>query len=252
MVGDYLQQQIIKGNAEHIIKNVCDVTFNWEVGRNQNVIIEKIQIQPLVVETFANWKDNDTIEEIQSVLEEILGENICTLRVYDGKTTKNYTFKLNLRITAIRAIANPGGTVVGIIFATSEPIEIDVFWKFTGEQITFELFSAEDLFSDSAPTFSTDTQAIKNKAENPKGSNAPYLISRQDIVSGFYLANLGQKSESPPAFPLRNTEAIVPAIGDDQTGNKFPVKATGSNFFDQSYPIISVGAVLYKPEKLNC
>lgn len=249
MVGDFLQQQILKGNAEHIIKNVFDVTYNWNIGRNKNCIIEKIVIHPLVSDGYITIPYNEkTTEELENEINNFLNDIICTLRLYDGKTTQNFTFKLNNELTFGRYNINSGNDLM-VLYVNSEPIELDVFWKFTGNNITFELFTAEDLFSSTFPSFGTATSVAPSKKPNPVGSNAPYLIER--FVPPYQLANLGRKTESDPVLTTRLDEAIIPAEGDDILGNKFPIKGTGENFFDQSFPIISCGCVLYEPSKIG-
>jgi hypothetical protein len=163
-----------------------------------------------------------------------LNASIFTLSIYSENDTYNVTFK-NVINTNVTAFSGGGG---GFIVTANSTLnfEENVFFKFTGENVTFEISEIGSSFNGVGQT--TGSANFNSKQGNPQGFDNPVILSNNGV--NVATKPLGQQTVATPG-QANFYDFIVPKIGNGLTGNKLN-DVTGANA-NITLPIININLI---------
>ena len=233
MISQYFEQKILDGTAKNRVLNLSNAVNNYAVGRAKTVIINKIHVQP-IISTFYTLTALDPAQVEAAIKAIYLNASIFTLSIYSENDTYNVTFK-NVINTNVTAFSGGGG---GFIVTANSTLnfEENVFFKFTGENVTFEISEIGSSFNGVGQT--TGSANFNSKQGNPQGFDNPVILSNNGV--NVATKPLGQQTAATPG-QANFYDFIVPKIGNGLTGNKLN-DVTGANA-NITLPIININLI---------
>jgi hypothetical protein len=233
MISQYFEQKILEGTAKNRVLNLSNAVNNYAVGRAKTVIVNKIHVQP-IISTFYTLTTQDPAEVEAAIKAIYLNASIFTLSIYSENDTYNVTFK-NVINTNVTAFTGSGG---GFIVTANSTLnfEENVFFKLTGENVTFEISEIGSSFNGVGQT--TGSANFNSKQGNPQGFNDPVILSNNGV--NVATKPLGQQTAATPG-QANFYDFIVPKIGNGVTGNKLN-DVTGVNA-NITLPIININLI---------
>ena len=234
-----MEALILSGAATHQTINVGSGVFNYNLGKGVTCVVESIHVHNILQTTAVEVSENDRITDIETAIASIpFRTSLFTINIYDGTKEHSVTVKNKISFST-----SPKHGNVYYLLATSQlDFKQDVFWHFTGENLTVEITEVRDTISNLQTPDITPYKLTTKKTRNPIGFNLPNasIVNFTGGVFSWAMRNMGAQIEQTSPNTLSDG-FIIPREGDGITGNVLN-GATGVNAV-ASLPLINLGII---------